>query len=224
MEKKTQDLVITTNTLKGISRFRNQDDILILNNDFFYLVILFDGVSSLENSIDYVQICKKYIKRNYLKYLMNDPKLNDLMYDMHLYSLKSKIKGKSTCSALLIYPKHNISYVLNIGDSRIYAFSNHFLEPLTKDDTLIGNSNILIKCLGNEGLKYDDFVQKTVETSNNFLLCSDGFYSLMEANIKRYFSILHFKRRNSIINAIDKIQRGFNNDDSTYIIIKQNGL
>jgi serine/threonine protein phosphatase PrpC len=203
-----------TNTLKGFCRDRNQDDILIIHNENFSLFVLFDGVSSYVDSIDYIYACKLYIKENYEKYLLRKFGLRDLFFDMHNQLMDSEFEGKSTCSALLIYPDYKKGYILNLGDSRIYSFSNTYLEPLTKDDNLPGNNRILLKYLGKKELTLDDFIQTPINIESNFLLCSDGFYSLMEMSLNKYFPILHYKRKGNIIKAINQLQFGINKDDS----------
>ena len=125
--------------------------------------ILFDGVSSLKKSIDYVQYCKCFLNNNYDSYVNSEVKLDLLIYNMHLSSLSSSIDGKTTCSALLLHSNLHKAFIVNVGDSRIYSFSNYFLEPLTVDDNLSGNSHILTKYIGLEELKLDDIAQKEID-------------------------------------------------------------
>ena len=73
-------------------------------------------------------------------------------------------------------------------------------------------------------LSVDDIKQLEVEPDQNYILCSDGFYSLMEIKLKRYFQILQFKRGKNILNAINQLQIDNNKDDSTYIIIKNDRI
>nr|WP_320060045.1 hypothetical protein [uncultured Bacteroides sp.] len=224
MIKNDKDIVIVCNSLQGIARMQNQDDIWFMCTSTYSIFILFDGVSSLNRSIDYIQYCKRFLDINYHSYLNSDIKLDELIYDMHLSSLASSIDGKTTCSVLLLHFDSNKAFIVNVGDSRIYSFSNSFLEPLTVDDNLPGNNRVLTRYIGLEELMLNDIMQKEVDMQQNFLICSDGFYTLMEENIKKYFMIFQYKRNKNIINAINRLQTNKNNDDSTYIMIKQNGL
>lgn len=221
MTDKSDSITFILNSLQGTNRGRNQDDILILSDKYFYLFVLFDGVSSLSESWNFIQSCKLFIKENHNQYLYGKrANLRELIYQMHLDSLDSDTYGKTTCSALLLKNNDNVAYVVSIGDTRIYSFTNTYLEVLTTDDNLPGNSNLLTKYIGLEGLSRDDIEQIEVNANQNFLICTDGFYPLMERNLKKYFDIFHFKRKGNIKNAINRLQKNRNSDDSTYIIIK----
>lgn len=224
MIKNDNDITIVCNSLQGRARIQNQDDIWLMHAPSYSIFILFDGVSSLNKSINYIQYCKNFLDINYPLYLNSDIKLDELIYDMHLSSLTSSIYGKTTCSALLLHSDLHKAFIVNAGDSRIYSFSNSFVEQLTLDDNLPGNNRVLTKYIGLEELKLDDIRQKEIDMQQNFLICSDGFYTLMEENIKKYFMIFQYKRKKNMVNAINRLQINKNNDDSTYIIIKQNGF
>lgn len=219
-----KDILILSNSIKGINRSHNQDDTLIIEDNKWLLFFLFDGVSSLKMSIDYIQICKDYINKNYKKYLQTDVDLSGLMYNMHKFTLKQGIRGLSTCSAVCLQKKGDKGYIFNIGDSRIYEYSNQYLEQLTEDDSLIGNKNVLTKCLGSLDMTMEDFVQKNIIFKYGLLLCSDGFYALMDKNKRKYFSILQYKRASNILKAFNRLQVNQNQDDSTYILIRKNGI
>ncbi len=225
MKPESSHITIVHNSLQGVHRKRNQDDILLHSNRDSHLFVLFDGVSSLNESIDFIQSCKHFIQENYIQYIGEDKiDLEGLVYDMHKESLKTGKIGKTTCSALLLKKRLNNGYVVSVGDTRVYVFSNSYLEPLTRDDNLPGNSNILTKCIGWDGLRPDDIDQIEVDANQNFLICSDGFYSMMEKNVMSYFRIFHFKRKGNIINAINRLQKDNNRDDATYIMIRNEGI
>lgn len=210
---------------RGENRVKNQDDTLIVEAKDYFLFVLFDGVSSLSNSIDYIRLFKQNIKERYEDYFRDGVFLSTLMYDVHELLLESNPSlGKSTCSAVYISKDNLAVTYFNIGDSRIYEVNCQYLYQMTFDDALPGRSNVLTKCLGSITLTKGDFTQKTVGFSQGILLCSDGFYSLMEKKLKRYFNILNFKRLANIQRAILSEQKGLNSDDSTYIMIKNNGI
>lgn len=221
-----KNITYISNSIKGEKRSKNQDDTLFINEDNYYLFFLFDGVSSSEYSYDFIQVCKRYINNNHHKYFTKEVKLDELLFDTHCYSIKEfdKKVGFSTCSAIFLNKKNLVSYFFNIGDSRIYEYSNQYLEQITRDDNLPGNSNYLTKSLGSSEIKKEDFKQEKINLNYGFLICSDGFYSLLERNKSLYFSILHFKKPQNIINSLKRIQTGINNDDSTFIIIRKNGI
>jgi len=224
MIKVEKDITYICDTKKGIKRLSNQDDFLILETNEYRLFFLFDGVSSLDSSIVLVRKCESFITKNFEKYFTEGIELAQLLFDTNEYILEQRILGMSTCSAVYLSKMQGISYFVNIGDSRIYDFTSQYLIPISKDDLLPGSTNIITKSLGSNYLKRNDFCQYEFTFSNGLLLCTDGFYHLMEAEKKRYFSIFHFKRAENINRAIVKQQIGKNLDDSTYILIKSNGV
>lgn len=219
-------ILFTTNSLKGVKRAKNQDDVLIIEETNYFLFFLFDGVSSISNSYKFIQQCKRHIKQKYHNYFQQEIKLAELIFDTNKFAINhsDKPSGFTTCSAIYISKDDYQGYFFNIGDSRIYEFSNQFLEQITTDDNLPGDSRLLTKCLGYSEIKKEDFIQSRIELKSGLLICSDGFYSLMEPIKKIYFSIFQYKRCKNIFNSIDKLQSGLNSDDSTYIIIKRNGI
>jgi len=70
----------------------------------------------------------------------------------------------------------------------LYAFSRSYMEAVTDDDNLPGNSHVLTKYIGWEGLELEDVNQIEVDMNQNFLICSDGFYALMEKEWFAHYS------------------------------------
>ncbi len=221
MDNKINDITVIHNSIQGENREHNQDDILILCDYNFYLFILFDGVGSLSESWDFVQLCKHFVKDNHSEYICNDKdNLKELIFQMHKASCDFNLDGKSTCSALLLKPGNTKASIVSIGDSRVYSFGKSYMEVLTTDDQLPGCNSCLTKYIGQKRLILGDIAQIKVDANQNFLICSDGFYSLMENDLKHYFKVFHYKRNKNIINAINNLQVNINRDDSTYIIVK----
>jgi len=87
--------------------------------------------------------------------------------------------GGSTLSALLVEANGD-AYVLNVGDSRIYAFgSGRGVERLTIDDSLAervgGSSRELVRFIGmNEGFGAD--IRRVNSNHKRFALTSDGIH------------------------------------------------
>ena len=77
--------LIVSNSFQGVARNSNQDDILIINHTGYDLYMIFDGVSSIETSINYIQECKKYIYDHHESYLLKQPLLKELVYDTHTF-------------------------------------------------------------------------------------------------------------------------------------------
>lgn len=214
------NLRYSSNSKKGIERDKNQDRILINENESYYLFIIFDGVSSLPFSYLFINEYKKKLRFNIKKLSITENNLDNVLYETHKNVLSSGIKGMSTLSVLFFNKLTNKVNFINIGDSRIYVFNNQFLEKITSDDSLQGNHNIITKCLGIETLSLEDFKMNDADSGYNFLMCTDGFYKLMEEGLKEYFKTINFKYFGNIVKKISFLQKRKNRDDSSYIIIK----
>lgn len=218
------DFKYHTLSLKGIDRSYNQDDLYMIHTMNYSLYVLFDGVSSYDDSKMVVNACKEYISSWYSVCLKEVEGLSCLIYNMNLFAIKLPYGGKTTCSALLLDYRKQKAIIVNIGDSRVYALSNTYMEQITKDDNLPGHKNILSRYIGMSELEYIDFKEIKIDLNQNFLLCTDGFYNLMHMNLKKYFKVFQFKRNLNLVNAILKLQTGINNDDSTFILVKNNAI
>lgn len=204
---------------QGLKRNRNQDASFILSIGEYYFFIIFDGVSSRPNSYLFIKKFKTELSKR-LKNFNSINNLSKILFNTHNEILDYKIDGLTTMALLIINTKSFRTSILSIGDSRIYSFTNQFLEKLTKDDSLEGRKNVITKCLGMDSLTLEDFYLKEFEFVNNFLICTDGFYSLMENNLKEYFATINFKSFKNIKKKIYLLQDNQNIDDSSYIIVK----
>lgn len=214
------NLKYLSNSKKGIEREKNQDRILIIEKDSYYLFIIFDGVSSYPFSYLFINEYKKNVRSKSEKLEITSNNLDKLLYEANKEVLNSGISGMSTISALFFRKLENQVKFINIGDSRIYIFTNQFLEKITTDDSLPGRENIITKCLGMETLSLEDFNVSDVDFGYNYLICTDGFYKLMEENIKAYFETINFRYIRNTEKKISILQKRKNRDDSSYIIIK----
>lgn len=225
MIKKYDQITLATDSIKGEKRKLNQDSTLFIETSTYFLLFLFDGVSSIETSINFIEDCKRYIKGNYSHYFRNDYiGLADLLFQTNQYVINDGAYGMSTCSAVYINKENLTAFCVNIGDSRIYEYTNQYLESVTEDDVLPGTTNVLTKSLGDFRLEINDFAQKQISFDVGLLLCSDGFYRVMEKQKLRLFTILQFKKAGDVVKALTNSLLGNNLDDSTYIIIRKNGI
>ncbi|MBO6522605.1 MAG: protein phosphatase 2C domain-containing protein [Balneolaceae bacterium] len=205
---------------KGLNRNSNQDRILVLKEKAYRIFILFDGVSSNSFSYLFIEEFKKRFRKRMSQIRNRNFNVSDVLFKTHQDTLESEVKGLSTMSVLYFNDESNKAEYLNIGDSRIYIFTNKFLEKITTDDSLKNRSNIITKCLGMNELTQKDFESEEISENYNFLMCSDGFYNLMEENLKDYFITFNFKYMKNIDRKLKELQRRKNQDDSTYILIK----
>jgi serine/threonine protein phosphatase PrpC len=216
----TEAIKYISNSKKGLAREKNQDRILIVEHTDYYLFCLFDGVSSLPLSYLFAEKFKKRIETKINTIDSNGNNLDKLLYNINKEIVGLGIQGLSTISVVFYNKMDDIVRYLNIGDTRIYAFTNQFLEKITIDDSVTGRENVITRFLGAESLTLKDFELKSIEKKYNFLLCTDGFYKLMEENLRDYFNAIHFKNFANVKRKIDYLQRRKNRDDSSYILIR----
>jgi serine/threonine protein phosphatase PrpC len=211
-----------TESIKGTDRKRNQDRILIITTDHFALFTLFDGVSSAKKAKKGVEKSVRFIKKYGLLTLNNShPDIGRLVFQLNEELISSNLEEPfSTCSLLLIPRDASQPHqYLNIGDSRIYLVSHQYLSTCDSYLPPVGNS--LSTYLGKPDLKPDDFaVTRVPPTWDNYIICSDGFYRLMERRKRRFFEIFQFRYLKNIRKALKKEISGNNTDDATYIFVR----
>ena len=178
------------------------------------------GVSSYQNSYKFINMYKKLLRTELRKIDYKKENLKIAFYSAHEAIMEFKIDGKSTISALVVNKKTNNKQFVSIGDSRIYLFTKQYIHQITNDDSLSGSSNYITRCLGMHDLSINDFEFTNIEKGCNFLMCTDGFYSLMEKNVKDFFTSLNYSKPQNIKSKLSTLQRKKNIDDSTYIVIK----
>lgn len=211
-------------SIKGIKRDDNQDDLLVINTDSYQLYVVFDGVGSALNAKQAVEEAKLFVRSNHKKYLqLSSFLVAEMMFDANKYLLSLNVpEPYTTYCLLLISEKDNKVIISNLGDSRIYGITKQFLEILTKDDNIEANSNVITQCLG-MNLNLADFRSYEIEKNYyRYLLCTDGFYNLMNKNKIEFFNTLNGLNFHKIKEKLDKKVKGFNFDDSTYIITEKN--
>ncbi|OQP58837.1 hypothetical protein A3860_39195 [Niastella vici] len=209
-----------TATLKGIKSKENKDEYLVIDENSYNIFAVFDGVSSAMNGKDAAIKAKSFIKANYRTYLYPDVDIKTFMYDLNQYLVTSDLNEPYTTYCLVYNNKTNNSILYSwLGDSRVYIITSQYIEAITKDDSY--KENVLSKYLGNPDLLIDDFRQHEREIDHNhILLCTDGFYRLLEIDPLTFFDNFHKKSISSIEHSINSLVEGKNFDDSTYIFIK----
>jgi len=210
-----------TDTFQGTSHIENQDGFLIIDEVDYTLLFVLDGVSRSLHPKEGVELAIQFINNKYKEYFrINTYYLNDLMYKANECIVKSNLENALTtyCVACILKSNRSRMILSNLGDSRIYLVEQDKIQSVTEDDTLFPGSNVLTKCLGMKNLSKDDFRMGEVELKNrNILLCSDGFYSLLEANKKEFINIFNNQKTSTIKSLLKEKIKGNNFDDSTYI-------
>jgi len=214
-------------SLKWIKRDQNKDDILIISNNNTLLFVLFDWVSSSISAKKWIKFIKSFIWKNMNSYIIDgEIKLKDLIFDSNAALLKSNIiDSYSTCSAFSFSEQKQEYKFINIWDSRIYWIFMNYKKQFSSDDNEKYNKNILTKYIW-RSLDYKSFEEISLQKDEiwkwNILICSDGFYNILEKNKLLFHEILHYKRLWNIRNRLNKELYKKNIDDASYIYILTN--
>jgi len=208
-------------SFKGTGKQINNDFFIVLKNNGNYLFLLFDGVSSAKNAKLGISKSVEYIKENYIYFYKGDElNLKKLMFETNRYLTESPVKeAYTTYVALSVNKKRDRILMSTLGDSRAYGISNQYITQYSKDDKW-KISHMITKCLGMENLERADFSEIVLSNvEKKVLLCSDGFYSILEKNKHLFFEVFNFNNLSNTKKRILREIKNKNEDDATYILI-----
>ena len=207
---------------KGIHRESNKDGFHVVAARDYTLFLIFDGVSSSKNAKAGVDIAIDFCTKSHdMYYKNNDFHLSHLMEDMNICLLRQKTEGlETTCSIAYIPCGEHLPFkISHLGDSRIYGL-NHSLKVYTEDHNDPILRNMLTKCLGLERLVADDFYETTImDIPKRILLCTDGFYNVMESDPDLFLQLLTLPDLENIKHQINNVVALQNSDDATYALV-----
>ncbi|GET31812.1 hypothetical protein PbJCM13498_06750 [Prolixibacter bellariivorans] len=210
-----------TGSVKGIQRERNQDRVYILDEPGYHLFIIFDGVSSYPESYRYIETFMEFLEEYHHEWLGKEKNgLGQLLYLAYLHCRKTFVAGSTTISALFIPDEKQLPEMISIGDSRIYAFRRKNMVSLTEDDNVPEMPNILTRWVGHDYLSAEDFRPVEVAIDKQFLLCSDGFYSVMEQSHEAFYPTLKLPELERVREELHRLMEGNNSDDASYILVR----
>lgn len=207
-------------SLKGLKQRENWDNLLIIDEITYSIFAVFDGVSSAENGKQASFQAKQFIKKNYKSYITGNIEIKRLMYDLNLYLVNSQLKEPYSTYCLVYLDKQSKLFCYSwLGDSRLYIITKQFIEKLTEDDNL--SSHVITKFLGSADLDWNDFRQvESIKDNMHLLLCTDGFYRLLESNKLEFFNNINLKSLTALKEKFNSLIKGKNFDDSTFIFVK----
>ena len=212
-----------SDSIKGTEREENKDRIFVAQQDGSLLAILFDGISSAEGANAGIDVAIEFAKTNYqrIKLTTGGYGLADLMFDVHRKIVESPISSPfSTYSAAYVPQGDTAAVFSNLGDSRIYEVTSQYIKQLSHDDNLVHNRSVVTRYLGMVNLERSGVTDFPLDIKDKrILLCSDGFYSILEQNLSRFHEVLNFKRPSDIEKALSQEIRSKNLDDSSYILM-----
>ncbi|MBI4158110.1 MAG: protein phosphatase 2C domain-containing protein [Candidatus Yanofskybacteria bacterium] len=212
----------TSDSLKGTKRKENKDRIWISEKNEWIFSVLFDGISSAKEANRGIDIAVDFLEKNYQRFLVNrNLRLADLMFEVNSQIIKAGLNSPfATYSAAYFNSMSGMAKFSNLGDSRIYEVTPQYLKQLTQDDNLVHDKNVVTKYLGMVELTREQILEFLVNTEGKrILLCSDGFYSILEEKLSRFYEIFNFKNEVNIKKSLSSEIEGNNFDDASYVLV-----
>ncbi len=193
----------------GLMRSNNQDSVLVVENKGVLLAMVCDGIGGAKAGDIASQTTVNHFEKSFLSvdrfdeeeeiiawFDSNLKTVNDLLIQMAKDNSDYSGMG-TTCVAVVITQDRAIGF--NIGDSRIYDYRHHQLNPLTHDQTYAymmyleneitkeeaqvhPKRNILMNALGIRGLVSFETVRIPLGW-NRLLLSSDGLHDYVDLHL-----------------------------------------
>ena len=124
----------------GLNNKDQQDTIGIVKKDDYLLMILADGMGGMSDgdiaSYETVKTIKELFEYEDPKYLskINESLFEEVIYTI-MYEIINKIPSFSGTTLNLSLITKDITYIANVGNSRIYTLKDNFLLQETYDDS-----------------------------------------------------------------------------------------
>ncbi|MCP4307556.1 MAG: serine/threonine-protein phosphatase, partial [bacterium] len=167
-----------------------------------HLVVLADGMGGQQHGVVAAQAVIDMAEREFRYAPVTHPTrfLSDLCRKTHeaIADIGRQRQSDPASTCALLYVRGNEAYWVHVGDSRLYHFDGDKLLSRTRDHTVAEllkdnhdpgltkrfadpADNRLYMCLGGQNDLQPEFGATTVGENDWFMLCSDGFWSQVEA-------------------------------------------
>lgn len=181
----------------------NEDSVGVFENGGNYCFILCDGLGGHGMGDVASELCRsvfedQFFKTNDFGNFLGQAFLT--AQDFILAEQKSRrVKNKMKTTAVAVVADERNAYIGHVGDSRLYVFQHNKMKVRTLDHSVpqmlvlskeikesqIRNHpdrNILLRVLGEpwDEPKYELMAPRPLKACSAFLLCSDGFWELIE--------------------------------------------
>lgn len=196
-------------TDKGLARNTNQDDVLSVvkeNGDAIY--VLCDGMGGHVGGATACKKCITTFKKEFEKSKYNNLEgAKEWLYKTILKANKEiisagkkddSLKGMGTTVVCLLINKDFKVYA-SVGDSRLYSYNKKILKQISEDQTFAAalykagyinekeaknhpRKGMLLCAVGSAPSSALDVQISEVVGKDNYLICSDGLYNMVEDN------------------------------------------
>ena len=198
-KRKNMDYQVSVYWNKGAVRRTNQDSLIVLQALTSQGRVLMAAVCDGMGGMDKGECASGYLTEELVTWFYNsllraigkrkplwvirrslERNLYRIQARLQNYADKRGLEMGTTMSLLVLWEKKYLLW--HLGDSRIYHLSGHRKRKiyLMTEDHVQGK-NRLTKCVGSFGFFAPDFRMGTIGKGEAFLLCSDGFWHMMDA-------------------------------------------
>ena len=196
-------------TDKGLARNNNQDDVLgVVKENGDSLFVLCDGMGGHIGGAIACKKCINIFKKDFNKSkYSNADEAKEWLYKTILKANKeiisagnkdASLKGMGTTVVCLLISKEFKVYA-SVGDSRLYSYNKKSFNQISEDQTFAAalykagyinkkeaknhpRRSMLLCAVGSAPNAALDVQVKEVIGNDNYLLCSDGLYNMVEDN------------------------------------------
>ena len=186
----------------GEKRENNQDNFIVVTGENFKYFVVCDGMGGTDGGEIASQMTVSYLDSELKGKKINDIddvkkvvfEANELVFQYG--SSHKEVQGLgTTITSLLVMQKG--SWILNVGDSRVYKIVGNTINQITDDDTVLNEliksgvispekakshpiANMLTKTIGQgKSLEIETKRLGFLDESEKYLLCSDGLYNMV---------------------------------------------
>lgn len=241
---------------KGIKTKVNEDGYFVPQWDGFqfvqdvekkgYLFVVCDGMGGHKAGNVASYYCSKWIFKEF--YDETDHQIKDWFEEKitqinnRIYKLSEdnfKYRGMGTTLVTLLI-KDNYVYISNVGDSRVYQYSENNLKQITEDHSIVWeyydkglitkddiikrhDKNIITQAIGTSEKPKINFYKMKLPEKYIYMLCTDGLTDvLIDKKIEEAFK--NQKRLHQIKNTLYDLSQINNSYDDVTIVIVSNYL
>lgn len=237
-------MIITCKTDKGRVRDINEDYVLTMKSDYYYLIIVADGMGGhnageIASKLASTSI-REYIFSNFSSYEDKEELVREaiLKSNMDVYNIASNnemYNGMGTTVTMCLICEDDV-YIGHVGDSRGYLINKKCIKKLTKDHSyvqeLINNGsiteneainhpqkNLITRAIGTEKYVNVDTSVIKINKGDCLLICSDGLTNYFDKD--GIYNIVTSNYENAVDILVDEANIRGGSDNISVIIARK---
>ena len=189
----------------GRHRENNQDCVDLVKKDNMTFAILCDGMGGESGGSIASSMCIKFLTNAFVNEFKKEYDVDNWLKHtiiranddiLKFASINPKLLGMGTTLVCLLVMDDTCFYA-SVGDSRLYSYNKKEIKQLSEDQTLVATllrggyiseqeavnhpkRSLLLSAVGSSTSDQLDIQIRKVSLEENFLLCSDGLYNMLD--------------------------------------------